>query len=138
MPAEAKTKATKVSVSAFLKKATSGERLADSQALVKIMEKATGVKAVMWGTAIVGFDTYGVVYADGHTEDWPIAAFSPRSTAFVIYGLRAAPGFAALVKKLGKHKQAGGCTHIKSLADVDMKVLVELVMESVKARRNKA
>ena len=138
MAAEAKTQATKASVSAFLKKVASGDRLADCTALVKIMEKATGAKAVMWGTAIVGFDTYAIKYADGRTSDWPIAAFSPRSSAFVLYGLRAAPGFAALVKKLGKHKQAGGCTHIKALADVDVKVLAELVTESVKARRKKA
>lgn len=138
MAAEAKTKPTKVSVSAFLKKATEGDRLADSQALVKIMEKATGAKGVIWGTNIVGFGTYDVKYADGRTTPWPAAAFSPRKPAFVIYGLRAAANYAALSKKLGKHKQAGGCTHIKSLADVDVKVLAQLVSESVKARRKKA
>ena len=133
--AEAKTKKTAESVTAFLKKAAKGDRLADCDTLVKIMQTATGAKAVMWGPAIVGFDTYAIKYADGRTADWPIAAFSPRSTALVIYGLRAAPRFASLVKTLGKHKQAGGCTHIKSLADVDVKVLAELVIESVKARR---
>lgn len=137
MAAEAKTKPTKVSVSAFLKQATDGERLADSQALVTIMEKATSAKGVMWGPNIVGFGTYAIKYADGRTSDWPVAAFSPRKPAFVIYGLRGAPNFAALSKKLGKHKQAGGCTHIKSLADVDVKVLAQLVNESVKARKAK-
>ena len=136
--AEAKTKKTTASVSAFLKKAATGDRLADCHALVKIMENATGAKAAMWGSAIVGFDSYPVIYAGGRTEEWPIAAFSPRSTAIVIYGLRAAPGYASLVKKLGKHKQAGGCTHIKALADVDVKVLTDLVTESVKARRKRS
>jgi len=135
---EAKTKQTTASVTAFLKKAATGDRLADCQALVTMMEKATGAKAAMWGPSIVGFGAYAIKYADGHTEDWPIAAFSPRSTALVIYGLRAAPRFASLVKTLGKHKQAGGCTHIKSLADVDVKVLAELVNGSVKARRKRA
>lgn len=138
MAAEAKTKPTKVSVSAFLKKATTGERLADSQALVTIMEKATKAKGVMWGPNIVGFGTYAIQYADGRTSDWPAAAFSPRKPAFVIYGLRAAPSFVSLSKKLGQYKQAGGCTHIRALADVDVKVLAQLVNESVAARRKKA
>lgn len=138
MAAEPKTRATKASVAAFLKQAAAGSRLADAQMLVAIMQKATGAKPVMWGTAIVGFGTYAIAYADGRTSDWPIAAFSPRSTAFVIYGLRAAPSFASAVKALGKHKQAGGCTHIKSLADIDLKVLTVLVNESVNARRDKA
>jgi hypothetical protein len=136
--AEAKTQKTTASVPAFLKKAAKGDRLADCQQIVKIMEKATGAKAAMWGTAIVGFDSYGVVYADGHTEDWPLVAFSPRSTSLVLYMARRYPKYEALAKKLGKHKQAGGCLHIKSLADVDVKVLTQLVNESVKARRKKA
>ncbi len=133
-----KTRATTASVAAFLKKATEGDRLADCTSLVKMMEKATGAKAVMWGSAIVGFDTHPIAYADGRTADWPVVAFSPRSTSLVLYLARRYPRYEALVKKLGKHKQSGGCLHIKSLADVDVKVLAEMVSESVKATRTKS
>ena len=136
--ADAKTQKSAASVDAFLKKAAKGDRLADCQALVKLMEKATGDNAAMWGTAIVGCGAYSVKYADGRTSDWPAAAFSPRATSIVLYGVRAAPKHKELLKKLGKAKLAGGCLHIKALADVDVKVLDAIITTAVKARAAKA
>jgi len=131
--AAAKTRPTGASVSAFLAKACPGERLADAKAIVGMMEKATRKKGVKWGTAIVGFDTYGVKYADGRVEEWPLVAFSPRASAFVLYmGYRKHPD---LVKQLGKHKAAGGCLHVKRMADVDPKVLQALIAASAKSRK---
>ena len=132
-----KTQATRASVSVFLAKAANGDRHVDCTALVKIMEKATRAKAVMWGTAIIGFGTHPIAYADGRSVDWPVVAFSPRRTSLVLYLSRRYPRYEALMQKLGKHKQVGGCLHIKSLADVDVKVLAELVSESIKASRLK-
>jgi hypothetical protein len=131
------TKKTTESVAAFLKKAAPGDRHDDCKTLVKIMEKATGDRAAMWGTAIVGCGSYPIVYANGDVLDWPIAAFSPRKDAITIYGTKAAPKFATLIKKLGKHKMGGGCLHIKKLADVDEQVLAELIKTSVVARKTK-
>lgn len=135
MPTEPKTQATRASVSAFLRKSTTGDRLADCTTLVRLMEKAAQAKAVMWGSAIVGFGTYAIAYADGRRSDWPVVAFSPRTTSLVLYLARRYRRSEALAKKLGKHKQVGGCLHIKSLADVDVKVLTEMVNASIKARR---
>ena len=133
--AEAKTKKTSASVEAFLKR--QGERYADCKTIAKMMQTATGKKAAMWGHAIVGFGEYPIVYADGHTESWPEAAFSPRKDALTIYGTRAAPKHAQLLKRLGKAKMGGGCLYIKQLADVDMAVLGELISSSVAAGRKK-
>lgn len=138
MAAEPKTKPTKESVSAYLKKKLKGDRLADGQALVKMMEKASGAKPVMWGTDIIGFDTYPIVYASGDSMDWPVLAFSPRTTAMVLYGTRASPKHAALLKKIGKAKMAGGCLHIKAMADVDTKALDEMLTTAYKAKKAKA
>ena len=132
MPA-AKTQKTNASVEAFLK--TTGDRYADCKTLSRIMAKASGAKAAMWGSAIVGFGAYPIVYADGHAEDWPVAAFSPRKQAITIYGLRASPNFAKHLKSLGPHKVAGGCLYVKRLADVDESVLTQLVTEAVQARK---
>ncbi|HVZ47697.1 MAG TPA: hypothetical protein VG916_02860 [Gemmatimonadaceae bacterium] len=137
MAAGPKTKPTKASVPAFLRKAA-GERLPDCHAVARLMAAATGKKPVMWGDAIVGFDTNAVAYAGGRTEDWPLVAFSPRRSALVLYMARRYPRYDALVRKLGKHKQAGGCLHIRSLADVDVDVLAEMIGEAVKARRTKS
>lgn len=102
------------------------------------MEKATGDKAAMWGTAIVGCGSHPIVYANGDVLDWPIAAFSPRKAALTIYGTKAAPKFARLIKKLGKHKMGGGCLYIKKLADVDETVLEELIKTSALASKAKS
>jgi hypothetical protein len=134
MPA-AKTQKTNASVKAFLE--TTGDRSADCAAISRIMAKASGAKAAMWGTAIVGYGAHPIVYADGHLEDWPIVAFSPRKQAITFYGLRAAPNFATHLKRLGRHKVSGGCLHVKRLADIDQAVLTALVTEAVKARKTK-
>ena len=132
--AEEKTQPTKASVDAFLRKATKGDRLSDCQTLVKLMSKASGAKPVMWGSAIIGFGTYSMTYADGRTNDWPIVALSPRATSLVLYGIARAKGDESLLKQLGKFKTAGGCLHIKALADVETKVLGELIAMAVKAK----
>jgi hypothetical protein len=128
-----KTQPTTASVSAFLTKAAGGPRLADAKAIVAMMEKATGKGPVMWGDAIVGFDTYAVRYADGREAPWPLVAFSPRKSAFVLYlGWKKHPN---LLKKIGTHKTAGGCLHIRSLADVDADALQQLITASAKSRK---
>jgi hypothetical protein len=129
----AKTQATTASVPAYLAKATTGPRLADAKALVAMMQRATGAKPVLWGDAIVGCDTYTVRYADGRESEWPLVAFSPRKSAFVLYmGWKKHPD---LVKKIGKHKTAGGCLHIKSLSDVDEAALETLIAAAAKSRK---
>ena len=41
---------------------------------------------------------------------------------------------AASLKKLGKHKIGGGCLYINKLADVDLKVLEEMIEKTVQAK----
>lgn len=132
MAKAAKTQPTGASVSAFLKKA-GGDRAADCGKVAKMMEAATGKKGIMWGDAIVGFDTYGVKYADGRVEEWPLVAFSPRKDSLTLY--MAWKKHPDLLKKLGKHKTSGGCLHIKALADVDEGVLQKLITASAKTRK---
>ena len=132
------TRKTKESIAAFLKRAVPRDRHDDCKALVKIMEKATGHKAAMWGTAIVGCGSAPIRYADGSVLDWPTAAFSPRKSALTIYGTKGSPKFATLIKKLGKHKMGGGCLYIKKLSDVDERVLAELITGASVAAKAKS
>ncbi len=83
--AENKTKPTKVSVAAFLKKAATGQQLKDSQELVKLFKELTGKPAKMWGPSIVGFDSYHYVYPSGREGDAPLIGFSPRKTELSLY-----------------------------------------------------
>jgi len=130
--AENKTKATKVSVSAFIDAITDPSRRSDAKALVKLMQKAAGEKPKMWGPSIIGFGSYHYTYDSGREGDMPVVAFSPRKAATVLYGLSDAE---ALLPKLGKHTRGKGCLYIKKLADVDQKVLETMAAKAVAGRR---
>lgn len=129
---EAKTKATKLSVPAFLNRIADKERRDDCIAVVKLMKAATGEPATMWGTSIVGFGRYMLRYASGREAEWPIIGFSPRKKDLTFYLMGGKDP--DLMARLGKHKTSGGgCLYIKRLEDVDRSVLNQLIKASVKA-----
>jgi hypothetical protein len=132
-----KTKPTKVSVAAFIKAISDPIRQADARALVKLMQAASGEKPKMWGPSIIGFGSHHYVYASGREGDMPLVGFSPRKAAIVLYVNRGFPGFDALLARLGRHTTGGGCLYVKRLADLDQKVLAEIVAKSVAALRAK-
>jgi hypothetical protein len=135
--AENKTKATKASVPAFIEAIPDQTRRADAKALVKLMRSATGEKPKMWGPSIIGFGACHYKYDSGREGDMPLAAFSPRKAATVIYVTESFPGAEALLAKLGNHATGNACLYIKKLADVDQTVLETLVVKSVAAARAK-
>ena len=126
MAAARKTVKTKASVKEFLDTVEDGERRADCKAVSKMMTEAIGAKAAMWGDAIVGFGEY-----ETRSGAWPVIAFSPRKGDLTLY-LMGIKKETALLAKLGKHKRSGGCVYVKKLADVDQKVLRDLMAKSVK------
>ncbi len=130
--AEPKTRMTRASVAAFLDATTEGERRKDCLAVLDMMKKATKAKPRMWGTAIVGFGTCLQKYADGKVMEWPVVALSPRKQNLTLYLAPGFEGYDALMKKLGKHKTGKVCLYLKSLEDVDVKVLKRLVAGSVR------
>jgi hypothetical protein len=125
-----KTKATTNSVEAFLDQVPNATRRADAFALVKMMKGITRQPPKMWGPSIVGFGSYHYKYASGREGDIPMAGFSPRSGATTVYVMSAMPGFRDLVARLGKCKTSVACLYINTLADVDHKVLRELIAGS--------
>lgn len=133
--AENKTKATEVSVTAYIAALPDEGRRADAKALVKMMQSATGEKPKMWGPSIIGFGSYHYVYESGREGDMPIVGFSPRKAATVIYGMRASGDAESLLAKLGKHTTGKGCVYIKKLSDVDQKILSTLITKSAAATR---
>ena len=122
-----KTVATKTSVSNFIASIDDDIRRADAKAAAKLIAEATGQKAVMWGSAIIGFGTCHYKYESGREGDMPKVGLSPRKAGLVLYHVANAKNAAASLKKLGKHKIRGGCLHIAKLADFDQAVLREMV-----------
>ncbi|MEW5874609.1 MAG: DUF1801 domain-containing protein [Candidatus Zixiibacteriota bacterium] len=130
--AELKTQRNKASVKTFLDKNTDEATRADCEALIKLMKSVTKAEPEMWGTSIVGFGSYHYKYASGQEGDWPISAFSPRKQNLTIYIMAGFERYPELMAKLGKYKTGKSCLYVKRLADVDPKVLKELVTASVK------
>jgi hypothetical protein len=137
MKTENKTQPTKLSVAAFIDALTDENRRADAKALIRLMQQATGEKAKMWGPSIVGFGSCHYKYESGREGDMPIAGFSPRKAATVLYIGSGFPSAKDLLAKLGKHTTGKGCLYIKKLTDVDQGVLEALIVESVAARRER-
>jgi hypothetical protein len=134
---ELKTKQTSASVAKFLKSIPDKQKREDSYKLIDIMKKITKAKPKMWGPSIIGFGKYHYKYASGHEGDMCAAGFSPRKQALTIYiapGLKKVQEF---LKKLGTHKTSVSCLYVKKLADIDIKVLKEIINESVKYIKNK-
>jgi hypothetical protein len=132
--AESKTKPTNLSAAAFIDALTDEVRRADAKALVKLMHRVTGEKPKMWGPSIIGFGSHHYRHESGREGDVPLAGFSPRKAATVLYGLLGTEESEALLAKLGKHTTSKGCLYIKKLADVDQKVLEALVVASAAKR----
>jgi hypothetical protein len=133
--ADNKTQPTKLSVAAFIDALTDLTRKADARVLVNLMQGATGEKPAMWGPSIIGFGSRHYKYDSGREGDMPVVGFSPRKAATVLYSMTGFSGSEALLAKLGKHTTGKGCLYIKKLADVDQKVLEEMVVKSVAAIR---
>lgn len=122
------TRPTKVKPRDFLNKVKDEQKRKDSLEALKMMEKITGEKGVMWGTAIVGFGSAKIKYASGKELDWPKTGFSPRSQSLTLYVInKKSKEQAALLKKLGKHTTSKVCLYIKKLSDVDTNVLKKVI-----------
>jgi len=131
--AELKTKKTEASVDDFLNGLPSEQTRKDCFEIVKLMKQATKAEPKMWGSSIIGFGSTRLKYASGRELDWMIIGFSPRKQNLTLYLTGNLNTYADLLQKLGKHKTGGGCLYIKTLMDVDTKVLKEIIQQSVKA-----
>lgn len=129
--AEIKTKVNKASVPKFLGAIKDDQVRKDCKAIASMMAKATGKKAEMWGTNIVGFGrmTY---HGKSRSVEWMETAFAPRKGVITLYLMAGFTGFDELLKRLGKHSRGKGCLYLKQLSDVSAPTLNKLVIASVK------
>ena len=131
--AEIKTKKNRASVAAFLNAVKDPQRREDAKKLLVIFKEATGMKPVMWGTAIVGYGSYHYKSERSSQEgDWMFTGFSPRAANLTIYIMSGTTKYAALLKKLGVHTSSkGSCIYIKKLSDIDVSTLKSIIKKSV-------
>ena len=127
-----KTQPTQDDVTAFLETVTDPQKRQDCIVVGEIMSRATGEKAMMWGTTIVGFGTYHYKYASGREGDWMLTGFSPRKQALTLYIMAGFEKYQELMDQLGTFKTGKSCLYVKRLSDINLDVLEELVRESVR------
>ena len=133
--AENKTRPGKQSVTVFVNRIDDKQKRADVKKVAAMMRKATGDRATMWGSAIVGYGQYHYQYASGREGDFMLTGYSPRKQALTVYIIPGFKPFESLMKKLGKYETGKSCLYLKRLSDVDEIVLERLISESVKHMR---
>lgn len=124
-------------MAAFLAAIEDPQQRRDAKKISAMMRAASGSRARMWGTAIVGFGSYHYKYASGREGDWPLVGFSPRKQNLALYIMAGFSDFQGLLSKLGKHKTGKSCLYVKRLDDVDPIILRKLVDQSIKYMRKK-
>jgi hypothetical protein len=129
--AQNKTTENDLSVPGFLNTIPDENKRADCFNLSDILSLTTGFKAKMWGNAIVGFGSYHYKYESGREGDAPLAGFSPRKDAIVLYLSSQFKDREELLSKFGKHKTSKACIYVKKMSDIHIEVLKEMIINSV-------
>ena len=130
-----KTKATTLSVSAYIEALDDPTRRSEAKELIQLMQRASGEKPKLWGPSIIGFGSDHYRYDNRREGDMPLISFSPRKTAIVLYSMLGHSETKALLAKLGTHTTGKGCLYIKKLADVDRTVIEALIRNAVGQHR---
>lgn len=133
--AELKTRPTGASVTAFIKSIDDARMRADVKKVAAMMRKATGSRAKMWGSSMVGYGSYSYSNTAGKNFKWMLTGFSPRKQALTVYIMCGFSRFESLMQSLGKYKTGKSCLYVRKLSDIDETVLQKLIDKSVKRMR---
>lgn len=129
--AKVKTTENSSSVEDFINEVKDEQKRKDSFILLKLMHKISKIEPKMWGSSIIGFGK--LIYkspTSGREVEWFKIGFSPRKANLTIYLINLQIHEASL-KKLGKHKEGGGCLYINKLDDIDIKILEEMIVTTL-------
>jgi len=134
-----KTRPDTGTVEDFLAQLDDPAKIADSQALIGLMQDVSGDAPVLWGT-MIGFGHYHYRYASGHEGDSMLIGFAPRKAEFSIYLMgiylpEAETRRDELLSRLGKHRMGKACLYVKRMSDIDLDVLRALAEISVATLR---
>lgn len=108
------------------------QKKADSFRLIELMQEWSDSEPKMWGPTIIGFGNYHYKYASGHEGDAPVLGFSPRKAALTFYIYSDTERSKLVLAELGKFKMSKACIYVKKLSDINLAVLKELCIESIK------
>ena len=135
--AELKTKLNDASVEDFINSIEDEKKREFAFTISEMMQKITKAEPKMWGDSIVGFGSYHYKSKSGREGDWMLVGFSPRKLNMTLYIMSGFTKYEDLLQNMGKFKTSKTCLYIKKQEDIDMKILKQLVTESVKYIKNK-
>lgn len=131
--AELKTKQTDKSIESYLKGISDENKRNDALSLIAMFKDITSSEPAIWGDGIIGFGNFHFKYASGREVEWFKTGFSVRKDKFTLYLMIAdLEKYSELTLKLGKFKASKSCIYIKSLKDIDISVLKEIVIAALK------
>jgi hypothetical protein len=132
---EIKTKPTAADVDEFINKIADEQKRKDCFVLLEMMKKASGEEPVLWSNSIIGFGIMRYKSPNtGREVDWLKIGFAPRKANFSLNLSLTIAEHSGMLQKLGKHKTGVGCLYINRLEDIDLKVLQEIIENSVKLK----
>ncbi len=126
-----KTVTTGLNVTQFIRGISSPQKRKDCEQLSRMLTAATGKRAKMWGSDIVGFDEYHYKYASGREGDMCLIGYSPRASNLTVYIVPGFDAYHSLLDRLGKYKNSKSCLYIQNLDDVNLDVLNALFEQVV-------
>jgi hypothetical protein len=128
-----KTTATQVTLQSVLASVADPQRRADTERVCSLMGRVSGADPVVWGPNMIGFGSQTLRYESGRELDWFVIGCSPRKAALSVYILEDAAGLSDMLSRLGPHTTGKSCIYIKKLDALNLTVLEEIVVASVKA-----
>lgn len=134
---ENKTKQTDASPAEFIASVDHPRRREDGLVLLEFFNDVTGLEPRMWGESIIGYGRYYYKYDSGREGEFMLTGFSPRKSALSLYVMSGFSNRAEKMKRLGKHKTGRSCLYVNKLADIDMDVLKEIVVDDLAFMRAK-
>jgi hypothetical protein len=130
---ELKTKVNDQSVIDFLEQNENLTRRTDSFVLLEIFKEITKEEPKMWGESIVGFGKYSYIAKSGMKGEYLQMGFFPRKQNLTLYLMCGFEEYDKtdkmkdFLEKLGKYKISKACLYINKLADIDQKILKQLL-----------
>lgn len=102
----------------------------DSRVLMEMMQRISGQEPTLENAGTIAYDTYHYKYVTGREGDALVIGFYPRKGKITIYLMDGTARYSELLGKLGKHTTTGYCIYIKSLTDIDLSILEQILQQS--------
>lgn len=105
--------------------------------LFNLMKTAINEDPKVWQSKLIGFGSYHYKYGSGREGDWFLTGFSSAKKHISIYIVAGVNNYPGLLSKLGKFKTGASCIYVKQLSDINLEVLKELILISIKDMKSK-